>query len=107
MKKVYQENTGMYANYEVETNKEIYKESNVGKKYTTSCAGSMPGTPPVYECPEERIIHREIVHQVPHICPVNTRIINHHIYKHTYSPCYTCCEENEICNVNEGCCNKF
>lgn len=89
--------------------KEIYKESNVGKNYTTSCAGSMPGivTPPVYECPEERIIHREIVHQVPHICPVNTRIINHHIYKHTYSPCYTCCEENEICNVNEGCCNKF
>mgnify|MGYP003396051195 FL=1 len=106
---MYQENTGMYANYEVETNKEIYKESNVGKNYTTSCAGSMHGivTPPVYECPEERIIHREIVHQVPHICPVNTRIINHHIYKHTYSPCYTCCEENEICNVNEGCCNKF
>ena len=106
---MYKENTGMYANYEVETNKEIYKESNVGKNYTTSCAGSMPGivTPPVYECPEERIIHREIVHQVPHICPVNTRIINHHIYKHTYSPCYTCCEENEICNVNEGCCNKF
>lgn len=28
---MYQENTGMYANYEVETNKEIYKESNVGK----------------------------------------------------------------------------
>ena len=106
---MYQENTGMYANYEVETNKEIYKESNVGKNYTTACAGSMTGivTPPVYECPEERIIHREIVHQVPHICPVNTRIINHHIYKHTYSPCYTCCEENEICNVNEGCCNKF
>lgn len=106
---MYQENTGMYANYEVETNKEIYKESNVGKNYTTSSAGSMPGivTPPVYECPEERIIHREIVHQVPHICPVNTRIINHYIYKHTYSPCYTCCEENEICNVNEGCCNKF
>lgn len=41
-----------------------------------------------------------------HICPVNTRIVNHHIYKHTYSPCYTCREENEVCNVNAGCgCN--
>jgi len=62
--------------------------------------------PPVYECPQERVCHREFVHEVPHICPINTRIINHHIYKHTYTPCYTCCEENECCNVYEGnCCN--
>ena len=39
-----------------------------------------------------------------HVCPVNTRIINHHIYKHTYSPCYTCTEENEVCNVHDNCC---
>ena len=61
---------------------------------------------PIYECPQERCIHRQIVHEVPHVCPVNTRIINHHIYKHTYSPCYTCTEENEICNVQENPC-KF
>lgn len=62
--------------------------------------------PPVYECPKERVCHREIVHIVPHICPVNTRIVNHHIYKHTYSPCYTCCEENVCSDVYEGnCCN--
>jgi hypothetical protein len=42
-----------------------------------------------------------------HVCPINTRIINHHIFKHTYSPCYTCCEENTCCNVYEGCCNNF
>lgn len=63
--------------------------------------------PPVYECPQERVINREFVHEVPHICPINTRIINHHIYRHTYTPCYTCCEENECCNVYEGSCCNF
>ena len=58
---------------------------------------------PIYQCPEERVIHREFVHEVPHIKPINTRIVNHPIYRHTYSPCYTCCEENEVCNVTDGC----
>ena len=106
-------NTGMYAGYEVEANKEIYKESKSTTtitSYSTGAATSaMPGMvmAPIYECPQERVIHREIMHEVPHVCPINTRIINHHIYRHTYSPCYTCCEENEICNVNEGCCGNF
>jgi hypothetical protein len=43
-----------------------------------------------------------------HVVPINTRIINHHVYKHTYNPCFTCTEENEVCNVTEpNCCNKF
>ena len=63
--------------------------------------------PNVCEMPRERVCHRYFCYDVPHIVPCNTRIINHHIYKHTYSPCYTCCEENEICNVTEGCCNNF
>ena len=54
---------------------------------------------PIVEAPCERVCHREICHNVEHIQPVNTRIINHHIYHHTYRPCYTCCEENEVCNV--------
>ncbi|MEG0799185.1 MAG: hypothetical protein RSG51_02040, partial [Bacilli bacterium] len=63
---------------------------------------------PVYECPCERVVHRQFCHEVPHICPVKTRICNHHIYKHTYTPCYTCCEENDITNVNENkCCGLF
>lgn len=73
--------------------------------------GGMPETgctmPPVYECPQERVINRDIVHEVPHICPINTRIVNHHIYKHTYTPCYTCCEENVCCNVYEGNCCQY
>ena len=116
---MYNTNNGMYANYEVETNKETTttnktKESqsmmmesgmNMGYGMGYSNAGMM--CPPIYECPQERVIHRQYIHNVPHVCPINTRIVNHHVYKHTYSPCYTCCEENEVCNVTEGCCNNF
>lgn len=62
--------------------------------------------PVVVETPIERVCHREICHHVPHVCPINTRVVNHHIYRHTYTPQYTCCEENEKCDVYEGsCCN--
>lgn len=54
---------------------------------------------PVYECPEERVCHRYICYDVPHIKPCNTRIINHHVYRHTFTPCYTSCEENVVENV--------
>lgn len=72
-----------------------------------SCA--MPGIvcPPVYECPKENCVHRTVVHEVPHVCPINTKIVTHHVYRHTYSPCYTCCEENDVCNIQEGNCNCF
>ena len=124
-----QKNYGMYQGYNVEGTAEVkitpemqstqessaYASnygfgSGAGYGYMNSympCA--MPGIvcPPVYECPEERCIHREICHEVPHVCPINTRIINHHIYKHTYSPCYTCTEENVVSNVGEGCCGRF
>ena len=62
---------------------------------------------PIYECPEEKVCHRYICYDVPHIKPCNTRIINHHIYKHSYVPNYTCCEENECCNVYDNCQNNF
>jgi len=67
---------------------------------------TMPGVvcPPVYECPRETVCHRYICHEVPHIMPCNTRIINHHIYRHTYTPTYSCCEENEVENVYERRC---
>ena len=60
--------------------------------------------PPIMECPRERCCHRYICHEVPHIIPCNTRIVNHHIYRHTYTPQYTCCEENEYSNVYEPKC---
>lgn len=62
---------------------------------------------PVYECPQERVVNRTITHEVPHICPCNTRIINHHVYRHSYTPCYSCCEENVVCNVYDGCRGRY
>lgn len=87
-----------------------YPEAMPQNKMYSSMGGyPMMGcqVPPIYECPQERVCHREFVHEVPHIMPINTRIINHHVYRHTYTPCYTYCEENEVCNVYDGCCNNF
>lgn len=60
---------------------------------------------PVHECPQERVCHRYLCYEVPHIMPCNTKIINHHIYRHTYTPYYTTCEENVVSNVyDQNCC---
>lgn len=61
---------------------------------------------PIMEAVQERVVHRNFEHIVPHVCPIRTRVINHHIYKHTYQPQYMCCEENVCENVQCGsCCN--
>ena len=93
------DNKGMYQGYSVEGNAEL-KITPDKQVETTTCGANTVMCNPIYECPQERCVHREIVHEVPHVQPINTRIINHHIYRHTYTPCYTCTEENEVCNVN-------
>lgn len=67
--------------------------------------GSIQG--PIIEPGRERVIQRNIIHEVKHICPMNTKIINNHIFKHTYQPRYTCCEENTCTNVQCGSCCNF
>ena len=62
---------------------------------------------PIIEPGRERVIQRNIVHEVRHVCPMNTKIINNHIFKHTYQPHYTCCEENTCTNVQCGSCCNF
>ena len=62
---------------------------------------------PVMETPRERCVYRNIYHEVPHVCPINTRVINNHIYRHTYQPRYTCSEENVVSNVQCGSCCNF
>lgn len=42
-----------------------------------------------------------------HICPIRTRIVNHHIFRHTYQPSFSCCEENVCQNVQCGSCSGF
>jgi hypothetical protein len=56
---------------------------------------------------QQRVINRTYVHEVPHTCPIHTRIINHHVYKHTYRPVYTCSEENTVSNIQCGSCGQF
>lgn len=68
---------------------------------------NMNATPAVSSCPKERVVHRTFVHDVPHTCPIHTRIINHHVYRHTYKPVYTCSEENVCSNVQCGSCSQF
>lgn len=54
-----------------------------------------------------KCIEREFYHEVPHVCPIHTHVINKHIYKHTYTPQYTCSEENQVCNIDCGGCSGF
>lgn len=61
--------------------------------------------PPVYECPQERVCHRTINYEVPHMIPCHTKMINHHVYHHSYTPCYSYSEEDEYSNVyGNRCC---
>ena len=77
----------------------------VSMNNTDTMVGSVQG--PIIEPGRERVIQRNIVHEVKHICPMNTKIINNHIFKHTYQPHYTCCEENICTNVQCGSCCNF
>lgn len=61
------------------------------------------GCNPIIEQPIERCVERNICHKVEHICPIHTRIINNHIYEHTYRPEYTQSEENTVTNIDPGC----
>ena len=55
-------------------------------------------------CPvTNNVIHRTFYHDEEHIVPVNTHIVNHHIIRHFYKPCYSVSEENVVCNVNCNC----
>ena len=62
---------------------------------------------PIIEPMQEKCVHRTIMHHVPHVCPIRTKIINHHVYKHTYRPEYSCCEENVVSNIDNGSCCNF
>ena len=62
------------------------------------------GCDPIVEPTIERCIERNICHKIEHICPIHTKIINNHIYEHTYRPEYSCSEENIVTNIDPGCC---
>jgi len=51
--------------------------------------------------------NKYIKREQPHVCPIHTHTINKHIYTHTYTPQYTCSEENQIINDDCGSCSGF
>ncbi len=70
------------------------------------CAPQTMMCPPVMECPQVRCCHRVINYEVPHIIPCHTKTINHHVYRHTYQPCYSYSEEDESSEIYEPKCCK-
>lgn len=62
------------------------------------------GECPIVEPTTTNCVEREFYHEVPHVCPMHTHVINKHIYKHTYTPQFTCSEENQVCNIDCGKC---
>lgn len=54
-----------------------------------------------------KCVQQNFYHEVPHVCPIHTHTINKHIYKHTYTPQYTCSEECQVENIDCGKCSGF
>lgn len=77
---------------------------NMGPCCPQPCCPQSCCCQPIYECPREKVCHKYTTYEVPHIIPCNTKVINHHVYKHTYTPTYSCCEENVVSNVYENRC---
>lgn len=85
-------------------------ENEMPKDYQSMTGMTMPETCPcplIYECPQERVCERYIIHEVPHVMPINTKIVNHHIYRHTFTPCYTMSECDTCENVYDNCQKNF
>lgn len=89
------------------TNQNANMNTNMVDVNDYQMAPQQMGYGAVVETPQERCVHRTFVHEVPHVCPINTKIINHHIYKHTYQPRYTCSEENVVSEQQCGSCCQF
>ena len=75
--------------------------------FNRGCSCQMPDCGPIMEAPIEKCVQKDIIHEVEHICPINTKIINNHIFKHVYIPQYSCCEEDVYTNVDECGCSNF
>lgn len=65
------ENTGMYQNYSVEGEIKLKGDEMMHHQemYQSGCMTPPMTCQPIFECPRERCIHREIMHEVPHVCP--------------------------------------
>lgn len=65
------------------------------------------GCDPIVEPMIEKCVKRDFCHEVQHVCPIHTRVINNHIFRHVYSPQFTQSEENVVANIDLGSCCNF
>ena len=65
------------------------------------------GCGPIIEPTTTKCVAQDLYHEVKYACPLHTHKINKHIYKHTYTPQFTCSEENQMVNVDCGSCSQF
>ena len=64
-------------------------------------------TSPIIEPLQEIVVQRTTLHEVPHVCPLRTRIINNHVYRHTCRPSYSCCSQDTVSNIQCGSCCQY
>lgn len=76
--------------------------------FGSKCCNQNPSTcEVVYEKPINNCIQKDFYHEIKHIVPIHTNVVNNHIYKNTYVPEYTCSEENTCTNINDNCPYNF
>ena len=102
-------NTFVADNMDVDMNIDYMNNTNMQMPMQMDPGMQMNGgiSQPIIEPMQQRIVNRTIIHEVPHICPLQTKIVNHHVFKHTYQPSYSCCEENVCSEIQCGSCCNF
>ncbi len=80
----------------------MFKKCCINRMPINNCCDT-----PIIEPVINKCVEKEFCHEVKHVCPIHTRVINRHIYNHTYIPKYTCSEENQVVNNDPGCCAGF
>lgn len=60
------------------------------------------GMQPIIEPTVTKCVEKEFCHEVEHVIPIHTHVINKHIYNHVYKPQFSCSEECQIINNECG-----
>ena len=72
--------------------------------FNRNCVCNKFAEQPIIEPTINKCIEKEFYHEIEHCCPIHTHVINKHIYTHTYTPQYTCSEEDVVINNDCGGC---
>lgn len=103
-------NRDVYQNIDIDQNYNEYNNASMNMNQMPSMGMNMGGCgcqQPIVEQQIVKCVHRTFNHTIPHVCPIKTKIINHHVYRHTYQPSYSCEEQNDVSQINEGSCCQF